>query len=402
MEKNIAVALQVKAISVAMVWTIILGGCGAAPAEDNKSTDIRPDRVTILEGLAHPWSMAFLTGSDVLVAEKDGGLKRIDLERGTQRTIAGLPTDRVDDVRRQDPRDNAGLFDILTDPGYPRDPWIYLAYAASGDGGTTTKVIRGWLKNDSLINVQPLLVAEPYSPDRFHYGGGMVFGNDGKLYITVGERYYNEIDQPEMPVAQDPTDRRGMIYRINKDGSIPDDNPDFGEDAVAGAYAIGIRAAQGMTLHPESGDIWFSEHGSLQGDEINVLRGGANYGWPIITTGNYRNPEYVPPSLDRQYTAPVWAWEETVAPTGLTFYQGEEFPAWKGSLFVAGLSRGSLWRLTVKDNTVSKAEKLFEDDPVRLRKVVQSPEGRLYLLTDEENGRVMQIIPAVASDASHE
>ena len=374
----------------------VLLGCGRAsapstPAKKDISADAQ--RVTIIEGLAHPWSIAFFSERDALVTEKDGGLKRIDLLDKTQRLVKGLPRDLVDDIRQADRRDNAGLFEVLVDPNYAQEPWIYLSYAAMGEEGTTTKVIRGKLVNDSLTSTQVLLVAEPYSQDRFHYGGGMVFGRDSKLYITIGERYYNEIDQPAMPVAQDVTDRRGMIYRINPSGSIPLDNPAMGDSAVEGAYAIGIRAAQGMTLHPETGEIWFSEHGSQQGDEINLLRAGANYGWPVVTDGSYRNAEFVPPRLNRQYTAPVWSWKGTVAPTGLVFYTGDEFPAWRGNLFVAGLSTGSLWRLTVDGSKVSSAQKLFDDEPVRLRKVAQSPGGKLYVLTDEPGGRILQIVP---------
>lgn len=382
-------------LSAIVSWSFFSCGSGTTTRQEGPRDEIAATRVTLLEGLAHPWSMAFLNDSEGLVTEKDGQLKYVNLATKTQRPVAGFPDDLVDDIREADPRDNAGLFDVVIDPAYAKNGWVYISYAAAGVGGTTTKVIRGRINNDSLVNVQTLLIATPYSADRFHYGGGMVFGKDGKLYITVGERFYNEKDQPEMPVAQDPTDKRGMIYRINPDGTVPVDNPDWGEASVAGAFAIGIRAAQGMALHPETGRIWFSEHGSRQGDEINILREGANYGWPVITTGKYRYEEYQPPPLpDRQFTAPAWYWQETVAPTGLTFYTGNEFPQWEGNLFVSGLSGGSLWRLVTHEDAVLSAEKLFEEDPVRSRKIVQSPDGKLYLLTDEPNGRIMQIIPA--------
>ena len=382
-------------LSAIISWTFISCGPGTATRQKEPLDEVAATRITLLKGLAHPWSMAFLNESEALVTEKDGQLKYVNLATKTQKPLAGFPDDLVDDIREADPRDNAGLFDVVIDPAYAKNGWVYISYAAAGVGGTTTKVIRGRINNDSLVNVQTLLIATPYSADRFHYGGGMVFGKDGKLYITVGERFYNERDQPEMPVAQDPTDKRGMIYRINPDGTVPVDNPDWGEASVAGVFAIGIRAAQGMALHPETGRIWFSEHGSRQGDEINVLREGANYGWPVITTGKYRYEEYQPPPLpDRQFTAPAWYWQETVAPTGLTFYTGNEFPQWEGNLFVSGLSGGSLWHLVTREDSVLTAEKLFEEDPVRLRKVVQSPDGKLYLLTDEPDGRIMQIIPA--------
>jgi len=220
----------------------------------------------------------------------------------------------------------------------------------------------------------------------------MVFGADGKLYITIGERLFSEENQPDIPIAQNLTDRRGKIYRLNPDGTIPEDNPDFGPEAVQGLYAVGIRAAQGLALHPVTKEIWFSEHGTRQGDEINRLIKGANYGWPVKTTGKYRYEGYTPPAMEgTDFTDPEWYWLQTVAPTGLTFYQGEEFPGWKNDLIVPGLSRGSLWRLNFEGTKITSVEELFIGDHVRTRKVAQSPDGKLYMLTDTE----FTIIPGV-------
>lgn len=371
--------------------------CAAAPqspaASANPATAIQAAQTAVATGLAHPWDMAFVTSSKALVTEKDGQLRLVDLETGTISLVSGFP-DNLDNVRRGDSRDNSGMFGIELDPEFATNGLIYIAYSAGDERGTALRVIRGtWNGGDRLEKVEEVFKVQPLSTDRFHYGGGLVFGRDGKLYITAGERLYNEIDQPELPVAQDPSDMRGKIYRINADGTVPTDNPSFGGNAVPGLFALGIRASQGITMQPDSGLIWFSEHGSQQGDEINVLRGGANYGWPIKTTGSYRNKEYAPPSLQRELTAPVHSWNETVAPTGLAFYSGNQFPAWKGDLFVAGLSRGSLWRLEIDGEKVVAAEKLFAESPVRLRKVRQSPDGVLYLLTDEANGRIIRIDP---------
>jgi aldose sugar dehydrogenase len=155
---------------------------------------------------------------------------------------------------------------------------------------------------------------------------------------------------------------------------------------------MGIRAAQGLTLESSTGKIWFSEHGTHQGDEINVLNAGANYGWPVKTTGKYRYVEYAPkPIQGVNYTEPVWSWLHTVAPTGLHFYSGNEFAAWNRNLLVGGLSRGSLWRLVIEGESIKSAEELFANDRVRIRKVIQSPMGKLYILTDEVNGKLIRI-----------
>ena len=347
----------------------------------------------VMDGLKHPWSMAFLNEEEVLLSEKDGILKRINLQTGIQTPIQGLPEDLVDDIRADDQRDNAGLFEILLDPGFNEEiRWVYLSYAAQVEDGTTTKVIRAELQNDSLQNMETLLEVLPARPDRFHYGGGMVFGKDDRLYISVGERFYNEKDQPDLPVSQDATDARGMIYRINSDGSIPSSNPNFGPDAIPGAYAIGIRATQGLTVNPNTGEIWFTDHGSVKGDEINVLKAGANYGWPIQTSGKYRNEDYAPPSLpDSLFVKPFWYWIQTTAPNSLHFYTGEKEDRLESHLLVAGLAKGSLWSLEFRRSNIVSAYDLLAEDPVRLRKVIQSPEGELYILTDEPDGKILRL-----------
>lgn len=351
------------------------------------------ERVEVADRLLRPWDMAFLSENQVLVTEKEGGLQKVSLLNGSRIDVTGLPLD-LDNRNKRGIGDNSGLFAVKLDPEFKKNGLIYLSYAAKNPAGkgSTTKVIRARLEQDNLVDHKTLLVAEPYSEDRFHYGGGLVFGADSKLYITVGERLFTEQDQPEMPIAQNYEDKRGKIYRLNSDGSIPKDNPVFPGQAVSGMFALGIRAAQGLTLHPKSGEIWFSEHGTRQGDELNVLSAGSNYGWPVITTGKYRYLEYAPPALaERQFHSPDWFWEHTVAPTGLAFYYGSEFPKWQGDLFVAGLSRGSLWRITTQGEKVQKAQELFTEQRIRLRNVKMSPAGKIYLLTDEANGRILRI-----------
>ncbi len=397
-----------------LIWLLplLLIGCadGALQAEQT-----RPVKEVVLDGLKRPWSMAFLSENEALVTEKDGDLLRVNLLTKERRALRGIPEDRTDSVTTKAadatslhyPRGiragitttfNEGLLEVVLDPDFATNKHLYLSYVAQGEGGTTTKVIRARLEGDALTNIQPLLVALPFSDGSFHYGGGMTFGSDGKLYITIGERLFSEALQPPIPIAQDLTDSRGVIYRINPDGSIPDDNPDLGPDAVPGAYAYGIRNAQGIAVNPASGRLWFTEHGTVQGDELNVLQAGANYGWPLETTGRYRAPTYEPPALDHgPLTPPVWFWQHTVAPTGLTFYTGDEFPEWKNDLLVPGLSAGSLWRFRIENDVPRSAEELFLDQRDRTRKVAQSPEGKLYLLTDAPDGKIVRIRNAPAS-----
>jgi glucose/arabinose dehydrogenase len=352
---------------------------------------IRLEKETIMDGLKRPWSIAFINEDEVLLMQKEGDLVRINLPKKEMTRIEGFPSDMADSLTGFG--DNTGRFEVVLDPDFSNNKFIYLSYAAQKANLLTTKIIRAVLDNNTLKEIKTLFVAEPYTHERFHYGGGMVFGKDGKLYFTIGERLFSEKDQPvAVPIAQDILDRRGKIYRINPDGTIPGDNPDFGKKATPGLYATGIRAAQGLTLDKLSGKIWFSEHGTHQGDEINVLKAKANYGWPVKTTGKYRYTEYAPKPVEgTAYTDPVWSWLQTVAPTGLHFYSGNEFAAWNGNLLVGGLSRGSLWRMVIEGEAIRSVEEIFTNDRVRIRKVIQSPAGKLYILTDEVNGKLARI-----------
>lgn len=391
-------------------WKVISKCTSAEPIPKKPEEAVaKPLKEVVMDGLNRPWSMAFISEQEAIIAEKDGDLLRVNLERKEREKIMGLPEDvaravLIDTAKHEwgvfPPRAhgqsqsyNAGWFQILLDPDFAENAYVYLSYAAENAArASTTKVIRAKLQGNQLSDIKTLLVAAPYSHGLFHYGGGMIFGNDGKLYITVGERNLFEHLNPVPPLSQDLGDKRGKIFRINPDGSIPDDNPDFGPDAVPGLYATGIRAAQGLAVDPQSGKIWFSEHGTMQGDEINILQAGANYGWPHRTSGGYRSKDYDPPLPPGVvFTDPVYFWAHTVAPTGLTFYRGREFPQWNGQLIVPGLSKGSLWRMVIEEDKVTSAEELFIDDRLRLRKAVVSPRGKLYLLSDEENGKLIRV-----------
>ena len=368
--------------------TIVLGACKETKPQRVENFHPRPSvpvKEVVLDDLKSPWGIAFINDTDALISEKGGNLLRVNLTDKSQAIITGFPNDLANETTGEKYKGgNNGIFDVVLDPNFSENSFIYVAYSARQNTAFTTKVIRGELNGTGLKNVETLFVATPFTEnERYHYGGGLIFGPDGKLYITIGERLFTEEDQPDIPIAQNLSDRRGKIYRLNPDGSIPDDNPDFGEEAVPGIYALGIRAAQGLTVHPKTGEIWFSEHGTHQGDEINKLTAGANYGWPIRTTGKYRYADYDPPEMnDRTFTDPVWYWRHTVAPTGLTFYSGNEFPEWQDDLLVPGLSIGSLWRVNFENEEIVGLETLFVNDRARTRKVKQSPNGTLYMLTD--------------------
>ena len=369
--------------------------------------EVQLTRTLVLDSLAHPWSIAFISDQEAFITEKDGQLLKVDLLQKTKTPIAGFPVDLFtpDTIRPENyppltyPTSvaglaisgNAGILDVVLHPDYQHNQLIYLSYVAKREDTFALKVIRAKVENNSLTNIQTLLNPGPYVPGLWHFGGGLCI-YDNYIYVTAGERLFFEGLQEGLPIAQDVSDARGSIYRLNLDGTIPTDNPTFGPNAVPGTYAIGIRAAQGITHRPGTDEIWFSEHGTIQGDELNLLKPGANYGWPNVTSGKWRTVDYQPDSLPNpDYTSPVHYWLQTVAPTGLVFYTGTDFPHWQGDLIVPGLSRGSLWRMKVNGQRIISAEELFLGAHLRSRKVAQSPGGTLYQLTDEKNGKLLQI-----------
>ena len=379
---------------------LLLFSCQRKTNESKNQGALFPEKKVVFEGLNRPWSIAFLSEDNALVTEKNGNLVKINLNSKTKKVIKGFPADLTDSIGAIHIGDNSGIYEVMLHPQFKENKRIYFSYAVKVPGkGKTTKFVMAQLENDSLSNFNTILVAEPYSDGNYHYGGGMVIGSDNHLYLTVGERLFWEHDEPQLPIAQDVTDPRGKIHRFNLDGSIPRDNPDFGPNAVPSLYAMGLRNSQGIALQPNTKRLWFTEHGTIQGDELNILKPGANYGWPIVTTGKLRSTDYKPPKMDDvEFTGPTWFWHQTVAPTGLCFYTGDEFPNWKNNLFIPGLSRGSLWRFQIENDTIKSAEQLFLDSRVRSRKVAQSPAGKLYLLTDNENGQLIRIQPKSISN----
>ncbi|HAA17453.1 MAG TPA: hypothetical protein DCP28_01255, partial [Cytophagales bacterium] len=391
-------------------WKIVAKATSAEPLPKTpQEWDSRPVQETVLWDLKKPWSMVFLSEEEALIAEKDGTILLVNLTTNSRTPLEGLPTDvgrakEIDTLKYpgefhpnlhgMTQSFNAGWFQLLLHPDFENEPYLYISYVAEDEErASALKVIRGKLEGNQLSDVETLLLAGPFTHGLFHYGGGMVFGRDGKLYISTGERNFYEYNNPPLPTAQNLADPRGKVFRLNPDGSIPKDNPDFGPEAVPGLYGLGIRAAQGLALHPATGDIWMSEHGTHQGDELNVLQGGGNYGWPYRTTGRYRTDDYDPQEPEGlEYVDPVHVWNQTVAPTGLAFYTGREFPQWQGDLLVPGLSQGNLWRIRLEGSTVVGQEELFVDQRTRLRKVILSPRGVLYLLTDEEEGRLIRVV----------
>jgi aldose sugar dehydrogenase len=336
--------------------------------------------VRVAGRLQNPWGLAFLPDGRMLVTERRGVLNLIDGERIVP--VAGLPEIHVGG--------QGGLLDVVLHPDYAANGWIYFTYSAPGDGGAGTALARARLEGEALASLEVLYEMQQKTGRGQHFGSRIAFLPDGTLLLTIGDR-------GDGPRAQDPMDPAGSTIRLNDDGSIPADNPFVGrEDALAELFTIGNRNSQGMAVHPETGAVWQTEHGPRGGDELNLIRPGQNYGWPLASFGaDYVTRFQVGTRHDRtpQFVEPVTHWTPSIAPSGTMFYTGEAFPGWRGNLFVGALAYRMLVRVVLDGETVTHRENLLEGTVGRIRQVKQGPSGMLYLLTDEHDGGIYRMEP---------
>ena len=339
--------------------------------------------VTVVQGLEHPWSLAFLPDGRMLVTERPGRLRIVGADgKLDPKPVSGLP--RVEEFGQ------GGLLDVALHPKFRENGLVYLSFAARGQGGVGTEVVRGRLQGNQLVDVQTIFRAEPKSGGGRHFGSRLVFDRNGLLYITLGDR-------GEQDRAQRLDDHAGKIVRLGDDGRVPDDNPFRGKaGAKPEIFSLGNRNVQGAALNPQTGALWAHEHGPQGGDEVNIIRAGTNYGWPVITYGvNYGIGTKIGEGTEKPGMAqPVWKWVPSIAPSGMAFYEGDKFPKWKGDLFVGALKDRMLVRLKVDGEKVITEERMLRDALGRIRDVRAGPDGYLYLLTDSSDGALVRLEPA--------
>jgi glucose/arabinose dehydrogenase len=371
---------------------LLLAAAIAAPAaavEGTHRTEQAVVKVDILAaGLSHPWAIAFLPDGDALVTERRGALRLLGADGTLSPPISGVP-----DV---DARDQGGLLDVAIDPGFAQNRLVYLSFSEPGSRRTnSTAVARGVLNADktALEGVEVIFSQQPKLPSTKHFGSRLVFDGEGHLFVTLGERSEARFREQ----AQELDSHLGKIVRIFPDGSVPDGNP-FAEqaDALPEIWSYGHRNIQAAAINPVTGVLWEIEHGPRGGDELNIVEQGKNYGWPVVSFGiNYSGtPVGSGESSGPGFEPPIYQWTPVIAPSGMAFYQGDAFPAWKGDLFVGGLRSTALVRLELDGNSVAHEERILDDAGLRIRDVVEGPDGALYLLTDEDNGKVLRLSPA--------
>ncbi len=375
--------------TVALVCGLLASLAGLpATAQRIERSELYDLRVTVLtRGLEHPWSLAFLPDGRMLVSERPGRLRLVAAD-GTldPRPIDGLP-DNLAAVGQ------GGLLDIALHPDFARNRLVYFSYAGRGEDGVGTELARGRLADHALTNVEVLFRALPKSRGGRHFGGRIVFDRAGHVFLTLGDR--GERDR-----AQRLDDHAGSVIRLFADGRVPDDNPFVGrDDARAEIYSYGHRNVQGATLHPLSGELWTHEHGPQGGDEVNVVRAGVNYGWPVITYGvNYVIGTRIGEGTHKPGMAqPVYYWDPSIAPSGLAIYSGDRFPKWRGDLLVGALKFRLLVRLRMDGERVLHEERLLTDVIGRIRDVRVGPDGYVYLLSDARDGVLARLEPAAGT-----
>lgn len=370
------------AFALALVLTAPLPG---ACADDGViATERGPIRlVTVARGLEKPWGMAFLPDGRLLVTEKPGRLRVVGTDGKVGPPLAGIPA--------VDAAGQGGLLDVALDPEFAATRLVYVSYAEPRDGGNGTAVARGRLTGSGLADVRVIFRQQPTVKSGHHFGSRLVFARDGRLFVTLGER------NSERARAQTLDSHIGKVVRIERDGEVPADNPFVGRaGALPEIWSYGHRNVQGAALHPVTGELWSNEHGPRGGDELNRTFAGRNYGWPKVSYG----VEYSGVKISDSPTAPgieppVHYWVPSIATSGMLFYTGDRFPLWRGNAFVGGLKSEQLSRLELDGNEVVHEEVLLRGVVGdRVRDVEQGPDGLIYLLTDESDGRLLRIEPA--------
>jgi glucose/arabinose dehydrogenase len=369
----------------ALFLLLIAATLHAQNAPRSRTPDSRPlpGRVTTYaDGLEHPWALAFLPDGRLLVTERPGRLRIVDRAGKLSEPLTGVP--------RVLARGQGGLLDVALDPDFGRNKVIYLSYSEPADDGKAgTAVASGVLGATGLTGVKVIYRQEPKVSGGGHFGSRIVFRRDGTMFITQGDRMqYRE-------QAQDLQSLLGKVARVNKDGSVPRDNPFVGrKDVRPQIWSYGHRNVQAAALHPETGDLWTIEHGARGGDELNRPQAGRNHGWPVITYGvDYSGAKIGVGTAKAGMEQPVYYWDPVIAPSGAMFYTGSAFPQWKGSLFVGSLQPGALVRLTLRNNAVTGEERFLGDLGERIRDVAQGPDGAVYVVTDSRRGKVLRLAP---------
>ena len=365
---------------VCLCFFVVMTMTSCAQDAENKVQEPSETGITpqlVVPNLEIPWGMAFLPDGSMLITEKSG--KILHFQDGNLTEIANAPQVYL--------RGQGGLLDIELHPDFAENGWIYLSYSSSEGGGNGghTALARAKLAGDALSGLEVLYKATPNTTAGQHFGSRIEFDEAGYLYLTIGERGDRDVN------PQDINRDGGKVYRFNADGSVPPDNPFVGSDGLDAIWSYGHRNPQGMARHPGTGEIWVHEHGPRGGDEINIIRKGANYGWPVITYGiNYSGTPITDETAREGMEQPIHYWVPSIAPSGMAFITSDTYPEWKGHLLVGSLSFQYLELLELSGDRVANRIKLLPDIG-RVRNVRQGPDGYIYVAVEGKG--IYRLVP---------
>ena len=373
--------ISIAALGIAALVSVVVSG------QTNSKSAYHDYRVvTVVDGLIQPWSIAFLPGGDTLITERPGRLRILRQGKLLPQAVEGIP--------KVFHSGQGGLLEVMPHPNFASNRLLYVSYSKPGatDSDSRTALIRGRFENDRLTQVQEIFDA--VSKGRGHYSGKIAFDKNGHLFLSLGDRQVPPEGNLEAHPAQDLSNHHGKIVRLHDDGRVPADNPFVNR---AGArpeiWSYGHRNVQGLAIHPETGDLWADEHGPQGGDELNLIQPGKNYGWPVIGYGvNYQTGLAIHSGTHRQgMEQPIRIWVPSIGISGLMIYNGDRFPQWRGNLFIGGMAGQQLSRLTLNGQRVINEETLVPQRG-RIRDIRQGPDGYIYLVTDDRDGKPTPVL----------
>ncbi|MGB0219066.1 MAG: PQQ-dependent sugar dehydrogenase [Sinimarinibacterium flocculans] len=365
----------------ALAFALLLTAQAQAQAQ---AADYRVD--TVIEGLEFPWALGFLPGDRMLVTERPGRLRVIEPGADGRPALRGEPVSGLPPVLASG---QAGLFDVMLDPAFADNGLLYLSFAHGSVEANHLRVVRARFDGTALHEVTPILTTQPAKSHTQHLGGRMALLADGTLVVGMGDGNLERTDALRLHT------HLGKLLRVHRDGRVPDDNPFVGrEGARPEIYSYGHRNPQGLVYVSRDRTLYAHEHGSRGGDELNRIEAGANYGWPITTHGvDYTGARITPYREWPGVTPPLTHWTPSIAPSGMCWYDGTLFPQWRGSLFVAALAEKSVRRVPMRNGRPGQQDILFRELGERIRDVRAGPDGALYLLTDNAEGRLLRVTP---------
>lgn len=336
---------------------------------------------TVAGGLEHPWSLAFLPDGRKLVTERPGRLRVIEDGQLREAPVEGVPAVFASG--------QSGLLEVLPAEDFADTGTLFLSLVHGDKDANHTRVVRARFDGERLHDVEPIFTTTPAKSGDAHGGGKMLFLPDGTLLVSMGDGFYYREHSQELD------SHIGKLMRLNVDGSVPQDNPFIGQDGVLPEiYSYGHRHIQGLVLDPDSGRVYSHEHGPRGGDELNLIRPGRNYGWPVISYGrDYSRALITPFTRMSGMEQPLLDWTPSIAPAGMTLYDGDLFPEWRGDLFVGALAEETMRRVSMSGGEPGDQQIMLEDIGERIREVRTGPDGALYVLTDEDPGRLLRIVP---------